>query len=54
MDDYQRFDVTLRYRVSEVWEPYVRVENLFDEEYEEVNGFTSPGRVAVVGVGWKH
>ncbi len=50
MDDYERVDLTLRYRASELLEPYLRLENLFDEEYEEVNGFTSPGAVAVVGL----
>ncbi len=53
MDDYERADLTLRWRASEAFEPYLRLENVFDEDYEEVNGFTTPGRVAVVGVGWK-
>ncbi len=53
MDDYRRVDLTLRLRASRIFEPYLRVENVFDEEYEEVNGFTTPGRVAVAGVGWK-
>lgn len=30
--------------------PYVRIENLTDVEYEEVLGYVSPGRRAVVGV----
>ncbi len=54
MDDYERVDLTVRFRASEVFEPYLRVENVFDEEYQEINGFTTPGRVAVVGVGWKY
>lgn len=31
-------------------EPYARVENAFDEEYEEVAGFPAPGRTWVGGV----
>ncbi|MCP4591898.1 MAG: TonB-dependent receptor, partial [bacterium] len=50
MDDYERVDLTLHYRVSERFEPYLRVENLFDQEYEEINGYTTPGAHAVVGV----
>jgi vitamin B12 transporter len=30
--------------------PYVAVENVWDEEYEEVAGFASPGRRALIGV----
>jgi len=30
--------------------PYVVIENLWDEEYQEVAGFASPGRRALIGV----
>ena len=50
MDDYERLDVALRYQLFPGVAPYLRVENLFDEEYEEIPGFTSPGITAVVGV----
>ncbi len=53
MDDYERVDLNVRYRLSPSWEPYLRVENLFDEDYEELNGFTTPGAVAFVGLGWR-
>lgn len=53
MDDYERLDLSLEYRFSESWKPYLRVENLFDEDYEEVNGFTTPGILAVVGLGFR-
>lgn len=42
-------DLTLRYRFGPV-QPYVSVENLFDEEYEEVLGYPSPERRALIGV----
>lgn len=50
MDDYERVDLTLQYRFGERFEPYLRLENVFDELYEEVNGFGSPGARAVVGL----
>ncbi len=51
LDDYERVDLALGYELKGGRvEPYLRLENLLDEEYEEVNGFTSPGSVAVVGV----
>lgn len=51
LDDYERVDVTVQYRVNAHLEPYVRVENLFDEDYEEVGGFATTGALAVVGLG---
>ncbi len=54
MDDYERVDLALHYRISDIFEPYLRVENLFDDEYEEINGFTTPGTVAVVGLRFKY
>ncbi|MCP3961733.1 MAG: TonB-dependent receptor [bacterium] len=54
MDDYERLDLSLSYRLREGVEPYLRVENLLDDEYEEVRGFTSPGSVVVVGLGLKY
>lgn len=35
-------------------EPYARIENLFDREYEEAAGFPAPGRRYVVGVALRH
>ena len=54
LDDYGRLDLSLSYRLREGIEPYLRVENLFDDDYEEIRGFTSPGSVAVVGLGLKY
>lgn len=30
--------------------PYVVIENVWDEEYEETAGFPAPGRRALIGV----
>lgn len=38
------------YRLSENLEFYARVENLFDEEYEEISGYNTQGRAAFAGL----
>lgn len=53
LDDYERVDLSLSYRLRTGFEPYLRVENLFDDEYEEIRGFTTPGALAVVGLSLK-
>ncbi|MEM8963141.1 MAG: TonB-dependent receptor [Acidobacteriota bacterium] len=50
LDDYERVDATLEYRLTTIVAPYVRIENLFDQEYEEVNGFNTPGFRAYGGL----
>ena len=50
LDDYERVDLSLSYRVKEWLTPYVRMENLLDEDYEEIRGFTSPGITPVLGL----
>ncbi len=50
MDDYQRLDLSLAYRATRLLAPYLRLENLLDQEYEEITGFTSPGLTAAVGL----
>ncbi len=50
IDDYSRLDLALGYRLSQRAEPYLRLENALDEDYEEIPGFTSPGVVGAVGV----
>ncbi|MEO7793510.1 MAG: TonB-dependent receptor, partial [Thermoanaerobaculia bacterium] len=43
LDAYTTVDLSLAWRFAERWEPFVRVENLFDEEYEEAAGYPAPG-----------
>ncbi|MDA0577833.1 MAG: TonB-dependent receptor, partial [Verrucomicrobia bacterium] len=50
MDDYTRVDVMAEYALLASVYPYVRIENVFDEDYEEVNGFSSPGFTGIGGV----
>ncbi|MFQ5589163.1 MAG: TonB-dependent receptor plug domain-containing protein [Nitrospiria bacterium] len=50
MDDYVKIDFTTNYRAANRFEGFVRIENLFDENYEEVVGFTARGVSAYGGV----
>lgn len=50
MDDYERLDLSLDYRLTERWHPFLRLENLLDSDYAEIPGFTTPGATAAVGV----
>ena len=48
-DSYTTADVTVHYRIGSL-SPYVKLENLTDEQYEEVFGYASGRRRAIVGV----
>ncbi|MDP9190643.1 MAG: TonB-dependent receptor [Acidobacteriota bacterium] len=48
-DAYTTADVTVHYRIGSL-SPYVKLENLTDEKYEEVFGYASGRRRAIVGV----
>lgn len=50
LDAYSTVDLSLARRIAGRWEPFVRVENLFDAKYEEAAGFPAPGRGARAGV----
>ncbi len=50
IDDWKRVDVKLAYAVTEAVEIYGRVENLFDEQYQQVTGYGTPGVSAYLGV----
>ena len=48
--DYTLANLGFAYEVTETAEAYLRVENLFDEDYETVGGFNMPGRGIYVGL----
>ncbi|MEM6795471.1 MAG: TonB-dependent receptor [Acidobacteriota bacterium] len=50
MDDYERVDLSVDYRLNERFRPFARIENLFDQDFAEIPGFTSPGATFVVGL----
>ncbi len=49
-DSHTVFDVALAYTLDSQWTLLGRVENAFDEDYEEIAGFGSPGRGMHVGL----
>jgi vitamin B12 transporter len=48
--DYTLVGMGLSYDVNDTAEVYMRVENLFDEDYETAGGFNQPGRGIYLGV----
>lgn len=50
MDDYEKVDLFVRYRLSRHFSVYARVDNLLDERYEEVPGFSTPERTFAAGL----
>lgn len=50
LDDYVRVDVAGRYELDEQADVFVRVENIFDTEYEEIRNFGTAGRSAYAGL----
>jgi vitamin B12 transporter len=50
MDNYERVDLTAEYRFRRLIRSYLRIENLFDKNYEEIPGFTTPGFKAALGI----
>ncbi len=54
MDDYERLDLSFECRVRPWLAPYLQLENVLDDEYEEVNGYTAPGFVGFLGVRFRY
>lgn len=50
VDAWTRFDVTGSYDVSEKVELFGRIENLFDEEYQQILGYGTPDLSGSVGI----
>lgn len=50
MDSYTRVDLACSYRFTEHVEVFARIENLFNENYQEVYGYATPGLSAYGGV----
>lgn len=53
IEDFNVVDLTASYQLSETLRLYGRVENLFDEDYQEVLGFNTAGRAAYVGINFQ-
>jgi vitamin B12 transporter len=50
LDGYVLADLRAAYPVSDRFELYGRIENLFDVRYETVLDYNTPGRAAYAGV----
>ena len=50
LDDFNVFDLSVNYNMSDSVSLYARLENAFDEDYEEITGFNSPEREFYIGV----
>jgi vitamin B12 transporter len=48
--DHTLVHVNTAYQVNESVEAFLRVENLFDEDYETAGGFNTSGRAAYAGL----
>ncbi|MEL7022596.1 MAG: TonB-dependent receptor [Pseudomonadota bacterium] len=49
LDNWLRVDLTGRYAISDRVEVYGRVENLFDEDYQQILGYGTPGLSGTLG-----
>ena len=50
LDSWLRVDLTGRYALSERVEVYGRIENLFDEDYQQILGYGTPGLSGSLGI----
>ena len=50
LDSYVLVNIGAQYQVTDAIEVYARLENLFDDDYEEVIGYATPGRTVLGGI----
>ena len=50
LDSWTRVDLTGSYDLNETIELYGRIENLFDEEYQQILGYGTPGLSGSIGI----
>jgi vitamin B12 transporter len=50
MDDYTLANVTFTQSLGEDRDAFLRIENIFDEDYESVPGYNSAGLSVFVGL----
>jgi len=50
VDSFEVVNLAVNYDISKQFQAYVRVDNLFDEEYEEILFFGTPGRSVFGGI----
>ena len=54
LDAWTRIDINARYDLSDHFELFGRVENLFDAHYQQILGYGTPGRSGFVGARWRY
>ncbi|MXW46693.1 MAG: TonB-dependent receptor [Gammaproteobacteria bacterium] len=54
LDAWTRLDFNARYELSDRFEVYGRIENLFDTHYQQILGYGTPGRSVSVGARWQY
>ncbi len=54
VDSWTRFDLTGRYDLNDNVEVYGRIENLFDEDYQQLLGYGTPGLSGSLGLRVKY
>lgn len=50
VDSWTRVDLTARYALNDTTEIYGRIENLFDENYQQILGYGTPGTSGYLGI----
>ena len=50
LDPYTLITLGASYQISDLWRVFGRVENVFDEDYQEVLFFGTPGRAVYAGL----
>ena len=50
IDDFGVFDLTASYQITESFQVYGRLENSFDEDYQEIIDYNAAGAAAYIGV----
>ncbi len=53
LDDWVRVDINGRYRVSDNFELFGRIENLLDAHYQQILGYGTPGLSGSLGLRWR-
>ena len=49
LDDFEVLDISMSYQVTSEIEVFARIENVFDEKYQEVIGYLTPRRGSYLG-----
>ena len=49
LDDFEVLDISMSYQVTSEIEVFARIENVFDEKYQEIIGYLTPRRGTYLG-----